>query len=167
MRQFAQRHSVQVYLEPGEAVITQTTELVVTVLDIVSNEEQTAIVDSATEAHRLDTLIFNEPASIREADPDGSYEYTIGASSCLAGDIFCRARFRQPLRVGDRLHILDSGGYTLVKLNWFNGLRMPSLYCARTQGSFDLLNEFHFDDFKRMQSLQAVTSHRSSAKGLQ
>src|SRR6185312_6361177 len=158
LREFAQRHSLQVYLEPGEAVVTRTTELVVSVLDIVTNGERTAIVDSATEAHRLDTLIYNEPASIATADPEGKWEYIIGASSCLAGDIFCRAQFREPLRVGDRLRILDSGGYTLVKLNWFNGLRMPSLYCARAGGSLDLLNEFRFEDFKRMQGL-----HRARA----
>ena len=149
--EFANHHSVQVYLEPGEAVVTKTTDLVVSVVDIVTNEGQTAIVDSATEAHRLDTLIFNEPASIREADPDGGYAYTIGSSSCLAGDVFCHARFDRPLRVGDRLHVLDSGGYTLVKVNWFNGLRMPSVYCLRADGRLHLLNEFHYEDFKRMQ----------------
>lgn len=153
---FARRHSVEVFLEPGEAVITRTTDLVVTVLDIVTNEEQTAIVDSATETHRLDTLIFKEPASVGEADPNGPHRYFIGSSSCLAGDIFCHARFREPLRVGDRLHLLDSGGYTMVKMNWFNGLRMPSLYCARMRGGLELLNEFHFEDFKRMMSQRSV-----------
>jgi carboxynorspermidine decarboxylase len=166
LREFATRHSVQIYLEPGEAVVSKTTDLVVTVLDIVTNDGQTAIVDSATETHRLDTLIFNEPASIREADPDGPYSYTIGASSCLAGDVFCEARFREPLRAGDRLHILDSGGYTLVKLNWFNGLRMPSLYCARADGSLDLLNEFRFEDFKRMQGLRAAARPSGGTGGV-
>src|SRR5262249_748462 len=60
---FSQRHHVQVYLEPGEAIVSNTTDLVVTVVDIVRNDQDIAIVDSATEAHRLDTLIFGEPAS--------------------------------------------------------------------------------------------------------
>ncbi len=152
IKQFTDRHGVQVYLEPGEAVVTQTTDLVVTVLDIVDNEMKTAIVDSASEAHRLDTLIFQEPASVREADPSGEHVYIIGASSCLAGDAFCTAKFRRPLAVGDRLHIMDSGGYTMVKLNWFNGLRMPSIYCVRTDGQISLLNQFGYFDFKRMLS---------------
>lgn len=146
---FATRHGVQVYLEPGEAVITQTTDLVVTVLDIVHNGKATAIVDSATETHRLDTLIFDEPASVREADPDGQHEFVIGASSCLAGDQFCEARFAKPLQIGDRLHLMDSAGYTMVKLNWFNGLKMPSAYCERTDGSVQKLNAFDYSDFKR------------------
>lgn len=57
----------QVYLEPGEAIVTQTTDLVVTVLDVIENEVATTIVDSATATHRLDTLIYNEPAQVREA----------------------------------------------------------------------------------------------------
>ena len=157
LKEFSERHCVQVYLEPGEAVITKTTDLVVTVVDIVTNGERIAIVDSATEAHRLDTLTFNEPATIGEASAVGAYQYIIGASSCLAGDIFCTARFDAPLAVGDRLHILDSGGYTMVKVNWFNGLKMPSVYVQRMDGSIELINEFDYEDFKRVQSLRAVT----------
>ena len=67
LKAFSEKHGVQMYLEPGEAIITKTTDLVVTVVDIVENVKKTAIVDSATEAHRLDTLIYNEPASVLEA----------------------------------------------------------------------------------------------------
>lgn len=149
LRELAERHRVQIYLEPGEAIVTGTTDLVVTVVDLVDNECTTAVVDSATEAHCLDRLVYQEPASVREADPAGPYEYVIAASSCLSGDEFCVARFAEPLTVGDRLHILDSGGYTMVKLNWFNGLRMPSIYCERTDGELELLRRFDYEDFKR------------------
>ncbi|MEZ8029875.1 carboxynorspermidine decarboxylase [Enterovibrio norvegicus] len=149
LKVFSERHGVQLYLEPGEAIITQTTDLVVTVVDIVENDMQTAIVDSATEAHRLDTLIYNEPASIEEASENGEHTYVIGSCSCLAGDQFCVANFDEPLSIGQRLHISDSAGYTMVKLNWFNGLRMPSIYCQRSSGEIQLLNEFDYQDFKR------------------
>ncbi|WP_283131070.1 carboxynorspermidine decarboxylase [Enterovibrio norvegicus] len=149
LKVFSERHCVQLYLEPGEAIITQTTDLVVTVVDIVENDMQTAIVDSATEAHRLDTLIYNEPASIEEASENGEHTYVIGSCSCLAGDQFCVANFDEPLSIGQRLHISDSAGYTMVKLNWFNGLRMPSIYCQRSSGEIQLLNEFDYQDFKR------------------
>ncbi|GAM71701.1 carboxynorspermidine decarboxylase [Vibrio sp. JCM 19236] len=86
LKAFSAKHGVQLYLEPGEAIITKTTDLVVTVVDIVENEKKTAIVDSATEAHRLDTLIYDEPASIREATDGAEHHYVIGSCSCLAGD---------------------------------------------------------------------------------
>lgn len=137
-------------------MITQTTDLVVTVVDIVENELKTAIVDSATEAHRLDTLIYNEPATVSEASENGEHTYVIGSCSCLAGDQFCVANFDEPLKVGQRLHIADSAGYTMVKLNWFNGLRMPSIYCRRSNGEIQLINEFDYQDFKRTLSRWSI-----------
>ena len=156
LKAFSEKHGVQLYLEPGEAVITKTTDLVVTVVDIVENGMKTAIVDSATEAHRLDTLIYNEPASVLEASETGEHEYVIGSCSCLAGDQFCIAKFDQPLQIGQKLHILDSAGYTMVKLNWFNGLKMPSVYCERSNGDIQKLNEFGYQDFKRSLSQWSV-----------
>ncbi|NAW79894.1 carboxynorspermidine decarboxylase [Vibrio sp. V33_P6A3T137] len=156
LKAFADKHKVQLYLEPGEAIITQTTDLVVTVVDIVDNEMQTAIVDSATEAHRLDTLIYREPASVLEANQQGEHEYVIGSCSCLAGDQFCVAKFAEPLQIGQKLHIMDSAGYTMVKLNWFNGLKMPSVYCERRDGQIIKLNEFGYQDFKRSLSQWSV-----------
>lgn len=157
LKAFAEKHQVQIYMEPGEAIITNTTDLVVTVVDIVENEMKTAIVDSATEAHRLDTLIYDEPASIREASDTGRYDYVIGSCSCLAGDQFCVAKFDQPLQIGQRLHVMDSAGYTMVKLNWFNGLKMPAIYCQRTDGEIEQLNAFGYDDFKRMLSRWSIS----------
>ncbi|UTM58528.1 carboxynorspermidine decarboxylase [Photobacterium sp. CCB-ST2H9] len=156
LKAFSEKHDVQLYLEPGEAIITQTTDLVVTVVDIVENELKTAIVDSATEAHRLDTLIYNEPATIRGASEQGDHRYVIGSCSCLAGDQFCVTQFDQPLEIGQRLHIMDSAGYTMVKLNWFNGLKMPSIYCQRANGEVQKLNEFGYEDFKRSLSQWSV-----------
>ncbi|WP_028866093.1 carboxynorspermidine decarboxylase [Psychromonas aquimarina] len=148
LKAFSEKHNIQLYLEPGEAIITRTTDLVVSVIDIVENEKKTAIVDSATEAHRLDTLIYNEPASVREASEQGKFPYVIGSCSCLAGDQFCETQFEQPLEIGQKLHLMDSAGYTMVKLNWFNGLKMPSIYYKRVNGGIDLLNEFGYQDFK-------------------
>ncbi|MGR5501603.1 carboxynorspermidine decarboxylase [Vibrio sp. DNB22_10_4] len=157
LKAFSDKHGVQMYLEPGEAIITKTTDLVVTVVDIVENDKKTAIVNSATEAHRLDTLIYDEPASILEANPEGEHEYVIGSCSCLAGDQFCVANFDEPLKVGQQLHIMDSAGYTMVKLNWFNGLKMPSIYCERSSGNIEKLNEFGYEDFKRSLSQWSVS----------
>src|SRR5690606_13917410 len=57
---FAKRYGVQVYLEPGEATITKSTTLEVTVLDTMYNGKHLAIVDSSIEAHMLDLLIYRE-----------------------------------------------------------------------------------------------------------
>src|SRR5687768_16252428 len=145
LKRFSQRHDVQVYLEPGEAAVTNSTTLEVTVLDTLFNGKHLAIVDSSIEAHMLDLLIYREQARI---EPNtGSHRYMICGKSCLAGDIFGETSFTQPLQVGDRLSIQNAAGYTMVKKNWFNGVRMPAIVLRELDGSITVQREFSFDDF--------------------
>ena len=58
LRGLRDRFGVQVYLEPGEACVTSSAELVTTVLDVVHNEVDVAIVDASVEAHMPDHLIY-------------------------------------------------------------------------------------------------------------
>ena len=64
LKDFALRWGVQVYLEPGEAAITNSCSLEVTVLDTLFNGKHLAIVDSSIEAHLLDLLIYRETAKL-------------------------------------------------------------------------------------------------------
>jgi carboxynorspermidine decarboxylase len=36
----------------------------------------------------------------------------------------------------------------MVKKNWFNGVRMPSIVIKETDGTLRLVRQFGFDDFK-------------------
>ena len=145
LRDFADTYGVQVYLEPGEAVIGNTTTLEVSVLDILDNGKALAVVDSSTEAHMLDLLIYRLEA---KAVPDqGPYRYLICGKSCLAGDVFGESSFPEPLKVGDRISIRDAGGYTMVKKNWFNGVHMPSIAIRELDGTVRVVREFSFQDY--------------------
>ncbi|WP_235263615.1 carboxynorspermidine decarboxylase [Nitrincola sp. A-D6] len=62
LKRFADTFAVQVYLEPGEAAITDTATLEVTVLDTLYNGKHLAVVDSSIEAHMLDLLIYQQSA---------------------------------------------------------------------------------------------------------
>ncbi|MFD2249610.1 carboxynorspermidine decarboxylase [Pseudochelatococcus lubricantis] len=145
LKAFADRHGVQIYLEPGEAAITNSTTLEVTVLDTMFNGKNLAIVDSSIEAHMLDLLIYRQNAKMKPND--GAHFYEICGKSCLAGDIFGEFSFENPLQVGDRLSFEDAAGYTMVKKNWFNGVKMPSIAVRQLDGTVDVVREFGFDDF--------------------
>lgn len=147
LKQFSEKHNVQIYLEPGETVITQSAELVTKVLDIVHNELDIAIVDASTEAHMLDLLIYRTPAKINTCS-NGKYKYQIAGRSCLAGDIFGTYYFNKKLKIGDVIKISDAAGYTMVKKNWFNGLQMPSIVVKRLNGKTEIIKEFSYTDFK-------------------
>lgn len=145
LKAFSERYDVQVYLEPGEAAITRSASLEVTVLDTLYNGKHLAVVDSSIEAHMLDLLIYRVNAKM--APCDGEHTYMVCGKSCLAGDIFGEYAFERPLNVGDRLSFIDAAGYTMVKKNWFNGLKMPAIAVRQLDGRIELAREFGFDDY--------------------
>ena len=145
LKRFADENGVQVYLEPGEAAITKSATLEVSVLDTLHNGKNLAIVDSSIEAHMLDLLIYRQSAKV---EPDvGEHEWMICGKSCLAGDIFGEFRFDRPLKAGDRLSIQDAAGYTMVKKNWFNGVKMPAIAVRELDGTVRLERSFGYDEF--------------------
>ncbi|MCL7465914.1 carboxynorspermidine decarboxylase [Phaeovulum sp. NW3] len=144
LKAFSEKFGVQVYLEPGEAAITNSTTLEVTVLDLLDNQKKLAIVDSSIEAHMLDLLIYRQPAKLPQ---DGPHEYQICGKSCLAGDIFGDARFAEPLTIGSRISVQDAAGYTMVKKNWFNGVAMPAIAIRELDGTTRLVRQFGYEDY--------------------
>ena len=147
LREFGDEHGVQVYLEPGEAAITGSAELVTTVLDVVHNEVDIAIIDASVEAHMLDHLIYATTPRINDP-PAGDHRTVIAGRTCLAGDLFGEHDLAVRLAVGDEVRIADAAGYTMVKKNWFNGVAMPAIAVRRLDGSIDVVRRFTYDDFK-------------------
>ena len=145
LKRFADQNGVQVYLEPGEAAITGAATLEVTVLDTLFNGKNLAIVDSSIEAHMLDLLIYRESAKIHPNE--GPHAWMICGKSCLAGDIFGEFHFAEPLQPGDRLSFQDAAGYTMVKKNWFNGVKMPAIAVRELDGTVRLVRDFGYDEF--------------------
>jgi carboxynorspermidine decarboxylase len=146
LKSFSDTFGVEVYLEPGETAITQSAELVTTVVDIVRNRVPVAIVDASIEAHMLDLLVYRTPAKVRSRGT-GRYRYMVAGRSCLAGDIFGTYRFPSKLRVGSTVRFADAAGYTMVKKNWFNGLQMPAIVVRRLDGAVRVVRRFTYRDF--------------------
>ncbi|MFI3186651.1 MAG: carboxynorspermidine decarboxylase [Methylococcaceae bacterium] len=146
LKDFAARYGVQVYLEPGEAAITGCAELVTTVLDIVHNEVDVAIVDASIEAHMLDHLIYHTHPGVSSPN-SGTHKVMIAGRTCLAGDLFGSYELDRPLKVGDEVRFSDAAGYTMVKKNWFNGIAMPSIVVRRLDGTLELIRNFDYNDY--------------------
>ena len=143
---FANTFNVQVYLEPGESAITGCGELVTTVVDVVYNEMDIAIVDASVEAHLLDVLIYRLSAKV-EGTELGNHPYMVAGRSCLAGDVFGTYQFPDKLEVGSEIRFADAAGYTMVKKNWFNGLQMPTIAVRRLDGTVEVVRQFGYEDF--------------------
>jgi carboxynorspermidine decarboxylase len=152
IRDFRERYNgVTVYLEPGEAVGWQTGPLVASVLDIVHNDMDIAILDVSAEAHMPDTLAMPYRAEVRGAGEAGEkpYTYRLGGNTCLAGDIMGDYSFDKPLKVGDKIVFEDQIHYTMVKTTTFNGVQHPSIAIWTKENELKIVREFGYEDFKR------------------
>lgn len=147
LRGFAAQFGVQLYLEPGEAAITRSAELVTTVLDVVDNELPVAVVDAAVEPHLPDHLIYGTSPALTSPAP-GSHRVQIAGRTCLAGDVFGEYSLAAPLQVGDEVRFADAAGYSMVKTSWFNGIPKPSIVVRRLDGTVDVVREFTYADFE-------------------
>jgi carboxynorspermidine decarboxylase len=148
---FQEEHGVQVYLEPGEAIALQAGVLVATVLDIVRNEMDIAILDTSAEAHMPDVLAMPYRPEVVGAGKPGEFEhsYRLGGMTCLAGDVIGDYSFPEPLKPGDRLVFTDMAIYSMVKNTTFNGIPLPAIARITLDGQVNVEREFTFGDFFR------------------
>lgn len=151
LRDFTSRYPhLDVILEPGSAVAWQTGPLIAEVVDVVKNEGDIAILDISATAHMPDVLEMPyRPDILHGGMPgDKKYNYRLGGNSCLAGDVIDTYSFDKPLAIGGRLQFQDMMHYTMVKTSFFNGVEHPSIGILRSNGEFELVRQFNYDDFK-------------------
>ncbi|PLX72207.1 MAG: carboxynorspermidine decarboxylase [Desulfuromonas sp.] len=148
---FRDKYDLEVYLEPGEAIVIGSGLLVSEVLDVVTNEIDTAILDASATCHMPDVLEMPYRPEIMNGFSPGEkpFTYRLGGPSCLAGDIIGDWSFEKPLQPGDRLAFLDMAHYTMVKTTTFNGIQLPHL-CTYEPESEELtvIRSFGYEDFR-------------------
>jgi len=146
---FKAKYGVQVILEPGEAVALNAGVLITTVLDVVQNAGEIAILDCSCTCHMPDVLEMPYRPNIAGAGASGEkkYTYRLAGMSCLAGDVIGDYSFDQPLQPGDRLIFEDMAHYTMVKTSMFNGIQHPSIAIQRGD-KVEIVREFHYEDYK-------------------
>lgn len=148
---FSARHpGVQLYIEPGEAVVYDAGLFVAEVVDLVTNGRDIAILDASAETHTPDVLAMPYRPHILGSGAPGEkpYTYRLGGSSCLAGDFFGEYSFDAPLAVGQRLVFTDMALYSFVKNTTFNGVNLPNLYLHSRARGLELVREFGYADFR-------------------
>ncbi|ADY57444.1 carboxynorspermidine decarboxylase [Syntrophobotulus glycolicus DSM 8271] len=145
-----QTYDLTVYLEPGEAVALDSGFLVSSVLDILDNGMNIAILDTSAACHMPDVLEMPYRPEIIGAGQPGEkkYTYRLGGPTCLAGDIIGDYSFDRPLFPGDRLVFCDMAIYSMVKNNTFNGMRLPDIILRTAGGTDEIIRSFGYTDFK-------------------
>lgn len=143
-------YGVQVYLEPGEAVVLNAGYLVSSVLEIVHNEIDIAILDTSAACHMPDVLEMPYRPPVEESGQPGEFPYTyrLAGPTCLAGDVIGDYSFAQPLTAGSQVVFEDMALYTMVKTNMFNGMNLPDIVYRKQDGSCQVVRSFGYADFK-------------------
>jgi carboxynorspermidine decarboxylase len=152
VRGFRERHGVEVYLEPGEAVALNTGYLVASVLDIVGSEgTPTAILDISATCHMPDVLEMPYRPHILGSGKPGelAHSFKLGGTSCLAGDVIGEYSFVEPLRIGQKLVFTDMAHYTMVKTTTFNGVPHPDIATYDpASDELRVVRRFGYEDFR-------------------
>ncbi len=169
--------NLRIILEPGSAFAWQTGPLVSRVVDIVENHDiKTAILNVSFACHMPDCLEMPYQPVVRNAiqtpsnSPTGGKPrvdgtcgctppvegpgevaggvYRLGGNSCLSGDFFRSWLFDHELKIGEEIILEDMIHYTTVKTHMFNGISHPAIAMKHTDGTIEVLREFHYEDYK-------------------
>lgn len=150
IRRFKGKYNVEVYLEPGEAVAYYAGYLVTSVLDIVHNGMEIALLDASAACHMPDVLEmpYRPPLYNSGNANEKEYTYRLAGATCLAGDVIGDYSFEQCLKIGDKLVFEDMAIYSMVKNNTFNGIGLPAIALLQKDGSLKVIRRFGYNDFK-------------------
>ncbi|MDP2278734.1 MAG: carboxynorspermidine decarboxylase, partial [Nitrospirota bacterium] len=147
---FKHRYAVQVFLEPGEASVYDAGVLISSVLDIVKNKTEIAIMDTSAETHMPDVLLMPYRPHVLGSGKknEKKYRYRLAGPSCLAGDIIGEYSFDNPLKRGDKLIFTDMALYSIVKNTTFNGITLPDIAVIRDGGKIEVVKKFGYRDYR-------------------
>ena len=150
VQRLKEAYGVEVYLEPGEAVVLNAGFLVSRVLEIVHNEIDIAILDTSAACHMPDVLEmpYRPPVLGAHEPEEGGCVYRLAGPTCLAGDVIGDYAFDAPLKEGDEVVFGDMALYTMVKTNTFNGMPLPAIARRAADGTVSVVRSFGYEDFK-------------------
>lgn len=152
VKRLRETYSLQVILEPGEAVALYAGWLVSEVLDVFDSQGiRHAILDSSATAHMPDVLEMPyRPHILHSGQPgEKAHTYKLGGITCLAGDRIGDYSFDHPLQRGDRLVFTDMAIYSMVKTSHFNGVTHPAIALwDSTLPSMTLTRHFGYQEFR-------------------
>lgn len=150
VRGLREKYGVEVYLEPGEAVVLNAGFLVTSVLETMENGMQIAILDTSAACHMPDVLEMPYRPPLKDSGEAGekAYTYRLSSCTCLAGDVIGDYSFDREIRIGDKLYFMDMAIYSMVKNNTFNGMPLPDIAVMHEDGECEVIRHFGYEDFK-------------------
>ena len=145
------KYHLKTYIEPCEYLVMDAGFLLTTVLDVVHNGKDIAILDSSISCHALDVLknYYQLPVIYPQAGEKG-YSYLLAGNSCLSGDVFGEYSFSAPLKPGDKIVFGDMGSYSFAQMNYFNGINYPDICFYSEKNGFQQIKSFDYMNYEAL-----------------
>jgi len=141
------KYGLEVFIEPGEAVVGNAGYIISSVLDLFDSGGKTVAVLDTTVNHMPQVYEYQYRPDVSNATESGRYGYILGGTTCLAGDLFGEYRFDTPLEIGSRVVFEFMGAYTLVKAHTFNGVNLPGIYALNSENEIVLKRRYTYQDY--------------------
>ena len=150
---------VAIFIEPGTALVQQAGFLVSEALDVFPNDGvDIAILDTST-SHLPEVFEYQYTPEVSRPTLNDGHPAILAGRSCLAGDILGEYDFAAPVRVGDRIAIMNAGSYSHSRAVPFNGIPIPSVYILREDGTFDPVAEYDYDHFAHRNGATPIAAY--------
>lgn len=146
-------YGFDIILEPCTGIVADSGFFITTVIDIVHNGIDIAIIDGSAICHIPDAAYIGWKRNIEGASgsDDFPYHYRIAGCSCYAADVWGDYSFSKPLAVGDQIVFKDAAMYSIVKGNFFNGLKMPSVVIYSKKNGSEIIKSYDYNTFLSLQ----------------
>ena len=150
IRDFRAAFGVEVIIEPGSGLVVDAGYLATTVVDVIHNQTDIAILDTSASCHMPDVLEvpYTPPLYGAAAPGENPCTFILAGNTCMAGDVIGEYSFPEPLKPGDSLVFGDMLQYSFVKNNTFNGTPLPDIALLHEDGRYEVVRRFGYEDFK-------------------
>lgn len=139
---------IDVYVEPGKAIVGNAGYLLATVLDRFVSDGKAVLVLDTSVNHHPEVFEYQIRPRLLEEVAEGEQAAILAGSTCLAGDVFGEYRFDRIPEVGEKLAFAEVGAYTLIKANRFNGYNLPDVY-SWSQSGLVLQKSYDYSEYRR------------------
>jgi carboxynorspermidine decarboxylase len=146
-RRLRQRWDLEVYFEPGKALVGSAGYLVASVIDLFRSDGQWVAVLDTTVNHHPEVFEYQIRPEPAWTEPGQGWAAILAGCTCLAGDVFGSYRFERPLALGDRVAFRNVGAYSLIKANRFNGYNLPAIYAWDGKEDLRPMKSYGFEDY--------------------
>ena len=147
-KELKQQFGLEVFFEPGKAIVGPAGYLVATVIDMFNSDDKMVAILDTTVNHLPEVFEYQYSPQLLQQEASGKYEYRLAGASCLSGDLFGDYYFNNELTVGSRIIFSNVGAYMSVKANMFNGVNLPSVYSLKLNGELELQREYDYSDYR-------------------